>query len=90
MGGPQAAASSVTGAVVGHLWWWGVWETRVLESVAKAPAFLKSYISNSDGPSTGGAGAPNSGVHVVPPRRVREEATTTGHRWGSGQRLGES
>lgn len=92
MGGPQAAASSITGAVVGHLWWWGVWETRALENVGKAPAFLRSFFGNSDGPApaTGGVGASGSGVHVIPPRRAREEATTTGYSWGSGQRLGES
>ncbi|KAK7676340.1 hypothetical protein QCA50_020681 [Cerrena zonata] len=88
MGGPQAAASSITGAVVGHLWWWGVWETRVLEAFGKAPTLLRSYITNSDGPATAGVGASGSGVHVVPPRRAREEAATTGHRWGSGNRLG--
>lgn len=90
MGGPQAAASSVTGAVVGHLWWWGVWETRALESIGKAPAFLRSLVGNSNGPATGGVGGPGSGVHVIPPRQQREETVTTGHRWGSGQRLGGS
>lgn len=92
MGGPQAAASSVTGAVVGHLWWWGVWETRALERAGRAPVWLRSFVGNSDGPRPGSTGGSGSGVHVIPPRRVREEAaaTTGGYRWGSGQRLGDS
>ncbi|KAL4243789.1 Derlin [Abortiporus biennis] len=92
MGGPHAAAQSVTGAVVGHLWWWSVWDNRALESLGRAPQWLKNIVGNSDGPSSGGSvGGSGSGVHVIPPRRVREQqeqGRSSGYNWGSGQRLG--
>ncbi|KAI0074993.1 DER1-domain-containing protein [Panus rudis PR-1116 ss-1] len=92
MAGPSAAASSLTGAIVGHLWWWGVFDTRALQRVGQAPTWLRNLVGNSDGSgSTGTVGGAGSGVHVIPPRRARTEATgtTSGHRWGSGHRLGE-
>jgi Derlin-2/3 len=82
--GPRVAASSVTGAVVGHLWWWGVHDSQALRPYAKAPAWLRNWI---DGPSRPGASASGHGVTVIPPRE-REESG--GHRWGSGQRLGRN
>ncbi|KAI0336718.1 DER1-domain-containing protein [Cubamyces sp. BRFM 1775] len=91
MGGPGAAAISVSGAVVGHLWWWGVWDTGALRSVGTAPAWLQAFLA----PPGGAAAAADigGGVHVVPPRRMREEAAAAagirGHNWGSGRRLGE-
>jgi len=90
MGGRKAAAMAITGAVVGHMWWWSVWDNRLLRSVAMAPRWLKALVGNSDGPAAGGGGAvPRpEGVHVIPPRRLREEAHGPGYRWGSGQRLG--
>ncbi|PSS29547.1 hypothetical protein PHLCEN_2v2959 [Hermanssonia centrifuga] len=93
MGGPREAAASVAGAIVGHLWWWGVYHTRTLEAFGKAPRWLRAVI---DGPSrpgnAGDATAGPGGVHVIPPRRVREEAagTSSGYRWGTGQKLGGS
>ncbi|THH28096.1 hypothetical protein EUX98_g6084 [Antrodiella citrinella] len=103
MGGHRVAASSVTGAVVGHLWWWGVWEARTVERYGAAPMWLRGFISHSQASgSTGGSGASfasGSGVRVVPPRRPLgglggqdapppTAAAATGHAWGSGQRLG--
>ncbi|TCD62686.1 hypothetical protein EIP91_006545 [Steccherinum ochraceum] len=104
MAGHKAAAISVTGAVVGHLWWWGVWDTRSLERYAAAPSWLRGLISHSQASgSTGGAGAAfaeGSGVRMVPPRRQAGQpaqapgsgsaAAATGHVWGSGSRLGTS
>ncbi|EMD34659.1 hypothetical protein CERSUDRAFT_116839 [Gelatoporia subvermispora B] len=88
MGGPRAAAQSVSGLVVGHLWWWGVWDAGALRAAGTAPGWLRRWVG--DGPA-GGPGMAGTGVHVVPPRaRAREErATTGGYRWGSGRRLGE-
>ncbi|KZT00662.1 DER1-domain-containing protein [Laetiporus sulphureus 93-53] len=89
MGGRAAAVQSISGAIVGHLWWWGVWDTGVLRRVGTAPAWMKALVGDGGGPATGGAGS-TGGVHVVPPRRLREEAQTSGHRWGTGNRLGDS
>ena len=90
MGGPSAAAQSVTGVVAGHLWWYTVFHTRTLEGFARAPAWLKAWLDRPNAGAGGNVGRRGSGVHVAPPRRMREEETvTTGsHRWGSGQRLG--
>ncbi|PCH44803.1 DER1-domain-containing protein [Wolfiporia cocos MD-104 SS10] len=85
MGGRAAAAQSISGAVVGHLWWWGVWESGVLRGFGAAPGWLRALVGG--GPRPGAGGAPG-GVHVVPPRRLREEAQTGGYRWGTGHRLG--
>ncbi|KAI0674563.1 hypothetical protein C8Q78DRAFT_603804 [Trametes maxima] len=95
MGGPSAAAVSVSGAVVGHLWWWGVFDTGALRAWGTAPAWLRAWFGETGAGAGGAAGAANvgGGVHVVPPRRVREEAvaaTAGGHSWGSGRRLGDS
>lgn len=87
MGGPSAAASATSGAIVGHLWWWSIWHTRTLTAYSRAPAWLKRWVS--DGPQQpGSASAGRGGVHVVPPRNVRQEADTVRHHWGSGNRLG--
>lgn len=94
--GHRAAASSVTGAVVGHLWWWGIWDLRNIERYGAAPSWLKGLVSHSEASGrTGGAGVGvpgGSGIQVVEPRRrVGEGAPAqapTGHIWGSGQRLG--
>ncbi|OCH88379.1 DER1-domain-containing protein [Obba rivulosa] len=84
MGGPRAAAQAVSGAVVGHLWWWGVWESGALREAARAPAWVRRIVGDGPGPLGG------TGVHVVPPRAREEVRATTGHRWGSGRRLGEN
>ena len=84
MGGPQAAAVSVSGAVVGHLWWWGVWDNGVLRGIASAPRFLRSLMGED-----GGNGQPRNlggGVYAVPPRRD-EPARPAARNWGPGRRL---
>jgi len=86
MGGPGAAASSLTGILVGHLWWWGVWESRALQNYAQAPLWLKGFVANDAGPTV----PPGSGVHVIPPRARRQQqgGNGSGYNWGSGHRLG--
>ena len=86
MGGPKAAASSVTGAVIGHIWWWGVFESRRWVRVGTAPSFLKNWI-DGDGRRPGNLGG---GVQVIPPKRREEpgRGATGGHNWGAGHRLG--
>jgi len=86
MAGPSAAACSITGILVGHLWWLSVWKTGVLESIGQAPRWLKALIGRN-APSI----PPSSGVHVIPPR-AHQPATQRGigYNWGSGQRLGGS
>jgi Derlin-2/3 len=90
MGGPRAAAVSVTGAVVGHLWWWVVYgeDGRGLPSLRRlgiAPPWVRALVS--DGVGSGVAG---TGVHAFPPRQQRgASARTTGYNWGGGgNRLG--
>jgi len=80
IGGKQAALSAITGVVVGHLWWWGVWESRALQELGAAPGWLRSIIETPPppGPAPGGASS----------RPRRPGAQTTGYNWGSGHRLG--
>jgi Derlin-2/3 len=90
MGGPRAAAVSVTGAVVGHLWWWVIYGQNgrglpALRHFGSAPPWVRTLVS--DGAGSGIAG---TGVHVVPPRQQRGTPTRpTGYNWGGGgNRLG--
>jgi Derlin-2/3 len=100
MGGPQAAAQAVAGAVAGHAWLWSVWGTTFaaagpLADHARAPRWLANWL---DGPvrrspqggatSAGGARLAAGGVHVVPSRRAQVSGSSSGHQWGSGHRLG--
>ena len=87
MGGPSAAAVSISGAVVGHLWWWGVWDTGVLREWGRAPSWVRNFMGERGG--LGGAVNMGGGVTVVPPRRAREEEASTGRNWGPGRRLGD-
>ena len=82
MAGPAPAASSLTGILVGHLWWWSVFDTRVLERFGQAPGWLKSFFANTN-PRI-------PGVQVVPPsgRGQQQGRHEGGHNWGSGTRLG--
>jgi Derlin-2/3 len=92
MGGPRAAAQSVSGVVVGHLWWWLVWGGGLVAGsrAATAPRWLRRIFGSGAGPSgsTSVAGSV-AGVHVIPPRRP-EQSPTSGHQWGAGHRLGGS
>ncbi|VDB92350.1 unnamed protein product [Peniophora sp. CBMAI 1063] len=92
MGGPAAAAQSVTGAVVGHLWYMGVYGDDgrgipAIRAYAQAPGFIRALVGT--GPRQMGT----SGVHVQAPRQRAGGSTTagrsTGYNWGSsGHRLG--
>jgi len=81
IGGKQAALSALTGIIVGHLWWWGVWESRALQELGRAPGWLRALIETPLPPGpTSGAPAGSS--------RSRPGARTAGYNWGSGHRLG--
>jgi len=85
IGGKQAAMSALTGIIVGHLWWWGVWESRALQEFGKAPGWMRSLIDTmpSPGPASGAPGGSFSGSR-------RSGGRTTGYNWGSGRRLGRN
>jgi Derlin-2/3 len=53
MGGSAAVAQSVSGAIVGHLWWWIVFKSRTRADAAKAPRFVRALVS--DGVAAPGA-----------------------------------
>jgi Derlin-2/3 len=89
-GGTRAAAVSVTGAVVGHLWWWMMYgeDGRGLPGVrefGRAPSWVLGFVGDGAAPNVAG-----TGVHASPPREQRQpRARTTGYNWGDGgQRLG--
>ncbi|KAJ7199237.1 Der1-like family-domain-containing protein [Mycena pura] len=98
MGGPGAVAHSLPGAVVGHLWWWGVWGPEIggaggiLHNWGAAPRWLAEWMGQTPPPGPARANS-GGGVQVIPPRRPAAAAPagsrTTGYNWGSGQRLGE-
>ncbi|KAH9477476.1 Derlin-2 [Psilocybe cubensis] len=98
-GGPQVAALSVAGAVVGHLWWWTVWggemaSRGVLSNRARAPRWLCNLMgqTNQAGPPPAAGGTAQSlargGIYVTAPRQAAEAGNPSGHTWGSGRRLG--
>lgn len=83
IGGKDAALSALSGILVGHLWWWGVWESRALQDLGTAPGWMRALIDTTPppGPAPGASGS-------FPPRTRRSGAQTTGYNWGSGHRLG--
>lgn len=87
MAGPAAAAASVTGAVSGHVWWWGVYHSRALADYSRAPAWLKKLVGQ---PQQGSASGGTGGVHVIPPREREAAGSSSGHTWGTGNRLGNN
>lgn len=89
-GGTGAAAVSVTGAVVGHLWWWIMFgeDGRGLPGVrefGRAPSWVQGLVGDGAVPNVAG-----TGVHAYPPRQQRQPPPrTAGYNWGDrGQRLG--
>lgn len=90
MGGPSAAASSVTGIISGYLWWYLVYSDeagRPGAEFANAPAWLHRLVGGNtpvtqtvSGAAGSAAGAANRAVNRA----------TGGYSWGSGQRLGTS
>jgi len=79
-GGKGAALSALSGILVGHLWWWGVWESRALQEFGRAPGWMRAFI---DTPTPGASGGSFS-------RSMRPGGRTTGYNWGSGHRLGNN
>ncbi|TFK70103.1 DER1-domain-containing protein [Pluteus cervinus] len=102
MGGTSAAAESVVGALVGHLWWWGVWGSGedaggrgYLDEMGRAPGWFKGLIGEREG---------RDALQLARERGARQDplqsplsgtATTSiargsgsGYNWGSGRRLG--
>ncbi|KAJ7096055.1 Der1-like family-domain-containing protein [Mycena epipterygia] len=87
IGGPGAVAVALPGAVIGHLWWWGVWGPQVggaggvLQQWSAAPQWLRNWMGEGNAPpptarrpdGTTGANA-GRGVHIIPPRRPVTEA----------------
>ncbi|KAI6007870.1 Der1-like family-domain-containing protein [Pisolithus marmoratus] len=93
--GTDVAAQSVSGLVVGHLWWWLVWgantgaggmERGLLADYARAPRWLRNWFGEREGVRA----SSGPGYRVVPPRRQQADSRGTGHSWGAGQRLGSS
>ena len=89
-GGTGAAAVSVTGAVIGHLWWWLMYgEDRQglpgVREFGRAPSWVGALVGGGATPNIAG-----TGVHAFPPRQQRQPpARATGYNWGGGgQRLG--
>ncbi|KAF8217675.1 Der1-like family-domain-containing protein [Mycena galopus ATCC 62051] len=91
MAGPGAVAQSLPGAVVGHLWWWGVWGPEVggaggiLQQWSAAPRWLREWMGEGNAPLPGartpdGATGANSGtpVRVIPPRRAADATAGAG------------
>ncbi|KAJ6572159.1 Der1-like family-domain-containing protein [Mycena capillaripes] len=93
-GGPGAVLIALPGAVVGHLWWWGVWGPQiggaggVLVQWSGAPRWLKEYMGeantrtpNMRGPDGGTGANMGPGISVVPPRA---QAASSAGASGSG------
>uniref|UniRef100_A0A0W0FFS2 Derlin n=1 Tax=Moniliophthora roreri TaxID=221103 RepID=A0A0W0FFS2_MONRR len=88
-GGPAGAIRSIPGAIIGHLWWWGVWKTRTSEAKGEAPKWLAKWFGDRSGSlAEGGPGSMGTGIQVIPPRSRTQPASGS---WrGNGQRLGSS
>ncbi|KAJ7669409.1 Der1-like family-domain-containing protein, partial [Mycena polygramma] len=99
MAGPGAVAVALPGAVIGHLWWWGVWGPElggaggVLQPWSAAPQWFRDYMGEGNAPpptargpnGTTGANA-GQGVHIIPPKRqVEDRGAGTG---AAGARAG--
>ncbi|KAJ7753833.1 Der1-like family-domain-containing protein [Mycena metata] len=89
MGGPGAVAVALPGAVVGHLWWWGIWGPEVggaggiLSQWGAAPRWLREWMQQPEAAPPGARRADGttgansgSGVHIIPPRRSLQTSST--------------
>ncbi|KAJ7154604.1 Der1-like family-domain-containing protein [Mycena filopes] len=101
MGGPGAVANALPGAVVGHLWWWGVFGPELggaggpLSEWGAAPRWLRDWMGEPAGAPPGPTRADGttgansgSGVHIIPPRRTLQ--TTTAPTTASAPQAGGS
>ena len=87
--GPGAAAISVSGAIVGYLWWWVIYGEggRGLPGIrefGRAPSWVRALLGERRSTVTA------TGELVVPGRQRRGSySRLRGHEWGGGgQRLG--
>lgn len=91
------ASESLTGMIVGHLWWWLVWgagtgaggvEQGRFASYALAPRWLRDWFGERDGDHRT---TNRGGYQVHAPRRAAQaaDARAGSYNWGAGQRLGE-
>lgn len=95
MAGPAAAAQAVGGALVGHVWWWGVFgrmgggRTGLLAPYGVAPNWVKNFVSSGAPQAAGGSGSSGGGSGTATGSATgRPEQEAPAHRWGSGNRLG--
>ncbi|KAF5356588.1 hypothetical protein D9758_008296 [Tetrapyrgos nigripes] len=65
LGGPQAAAQSIPGAIVGHLWWWGVWGSDLGGSRYEGEG-IRGRSVGSGGLLEEVARAPSTDAHALP------------------------
>ncbi|KAF7308740.1 Derlin [Mycena kentingensis (nom. inval.)] len=90
LSGPEAIATALPGAIIGHLWWWGVWGSAIgggggiLSYWARAPRWFADWMGQerthvSDGPGAGvGSANAGRGVQIIPPRRMADDPTPAG------------
>lgn len=91
--GPQAAASSLTGVISGYSWWYLVHNAdagRPGAEFARAPSWLRTMLDPQGERAVPGVGRIlNEGrARAATARRTASRATSGGHNWGSGNRLG--
>jgi Derlin-2/3 len=91
--GPLAAAQSLGGAIVGHVWWWGVFgrmgggRTGLLAPYGVAPSWVKNFVSSGGSGITSGYEAQPAETPSARTTATRQNTAGT-YQWGSGQRLG--
>ncbi|KAG6379603.1 hypothetical protein JVT61DRAFT_10111 [Boletus reticuloceps] len=93
------ASESLSGMIVGHLWWWLVWgagtgaggvEQGRFAGLALAPRWLRGLFGEHEGERRA---TNRDGYQVHAPRQRAEQAASgraPGYSWGSGQRLGST
>ncbi|KAI0044304.1 DER1-domain-containing protein [Auriscalpium vulgare] len=92
MSGAQAAGVGVTGAVIGHLWWWWIFGDDGhglpgLQEYGSAPRWVTSIVG-ANAPARTGPTEPDEN-DSQPRRPVRAAAAGEGgYQWGQGNRLG--
>ena len=93
MGGPSMAASSLTGLISGYAWWYLVHNVdagRPGAEFARAPMWLRIMLDPRGERVIPGVGRIlNEGrARTTVAGRTSSHATSGGHNWGSGSRLG--
>lgn len=95
MAGPGAAAQAIGGALVGHVWWWGVFgrmgggRTGLLAPYGVAPSWVKKLVSTgAQVEGQGGSGSGSAAGDSTGAATGSQQQQAPAHRWGSGNRLG--